>query len=337
MIEHRAALNTVADINRRFGIGAGDAVLGLSSLSFDLSVYDVFGLLGCGGKLVLPEPARLRDPGHWLELMQAHGVTVWNTVPQLLAMLVEHGRDIGPALRVAMLSGDWIPLGLPARAKVLANEVTVYGLGGATEASIWSNWFRVERIEPEWRSIPYGWPLANQRFHVLNEALEPAPEGVPGRLFIAGAGLARGYWRDPERTAAKFVTHPRTGERLYETGDHGRYLPDGVIEFLGREDDQVKVRGHRIELGEIEAVLTAYPAVRAAVAVAWGEPRGERRLAAYVVADDVPASASDPAKADDQAARLALLLERPAIRKPAAGSNAPAPPANSAERTIISA
>lgn len=320
MIEHRAALNTVADINRRFGIGAGDAVLGLSSLSFDLSVYDVFGLLSCGGRLVLPEPARLRDPGHWLELMQAHGVSVWNTVPQLLAMLVEHGSDIGPALRVAMLSGDWIPLGLPARIKALASGVTVYGLGGATEASIWSNWFRVERIEPEWRSIPYGWPLANQRFHVLNEALEPAPEGVPGRLFIAGDGLARGYWRDPDRTAAKFVTHPRTGERLYETGDHGRYMADGAIEFLGREDDQVKVRGHRIELGEIEAALAAHPAIQAAVAVAWGEPRGERRLAAYVVADDAPAP--DPKKAAEQAARLALLLERPAVRKPAPGANA---------------
>jgi pyochelin synthetase len=145
MIEHRAALNTVADINRRFGVGPGDAVLGLSSLSFDLSVYDVFGLLGCGGRLVLPDPARLRDPGHWRDLMAAHGVTVWNTVPQLLSMLVEHGEDLGPDLRVAMLSGDWIPLGLPARVKALANGVTVYGLGGATEASIWSNWFRVER------------------------------------------------------------------------------------------------------------------------------------------------------------------------------------------------
>ncbi|MEQ9334262.1 amino acid adenylation domain-containing protein, partial [Thalassobaculum sp.] len=320
MIEHRAALNTIADVNRRFGIGADDAVLGLSSLSFDLSVHDVFGLLGCGGRLVLPDPARLRDPGHWLDLMTAHGVTVWNTVPQLLAMLVEHGRDVGPALRVVMLSGDWIPLGLPARIKALANGATVYGLGGATEASIWSNWFRVERIEPDWRSIPYGWPLANQRFHVLNEAMEPAPEGVPGRLFIAGDGLARGYWRDPARTAERFVTHPRTGERLYETGDHGRYLPDGSIEFLGREDGQVKVRGHRIELGEIEAVLTGHPGVRAAVAVAWGEQRGERRLAAYVVVD--AAVPPDPADADKQAARLALLLERPAVRPAAKGSKA---------------
>jgi len=319
MIEHRAALNTVADINRRFQVTEGDAVLGLSSLSFDLSVYDIFGLLGCGGRLVLPDPDRLRDPGHWRKLLARHGVTVWNTVPQLLEMLVEQGRDVGGDLRVVMLSGDWIPLGLPARTKALANRATVYGLGGATEASIWSNWFRVERIEPDWRSIPYGWPLANQRFHVLNEALEPAPEGVPGRLFIAGDGLARGYWRDPDRTAAEFVTHPRSHERLYETGDHGRYLADGSIEFLGREDGQVKIRGHRIELGEIEAALTGHPAVRSAVAVAWGEPRGERRLAAYVVADE--AAAADPAEAEKQAARLALLLERPAVRKAVPGSN----------------
>lgn len=288
MIEHGAALNTIIDINRRFGIGADDAVLGLSSLSFDLSVYDIFGVLAAGGRLVLPCPDRLRDPGHWLDLMQRHRVTLWNSVPALLSMLVEGGQAIGPDLRVVMLSGDWIALSLPARARAMAPNAIFYGLGGATEASIWSNWFRIDRVEADWRSIPYGWPLANQRYHILNDALQPAPDGVSGRLFIAGDGLARGYWRDLARTAARFITHPVMGERLYDTGDLARYRPGGCIEFLGRQDNQVKIRGYRIELGEIEAALAAHPQVRDVTVMASGEGGAhgaDRRLLAYIVAE----------------------------------------------------
>lgn len=337
MIEHRAALNTVADINRRFEIGSEDVVFGLSSLSFDLSVYDIFGLLGCGGRVVLPDPRRLRDPGHWRDMIQREGVTVWNTVPALMDMLVEQGQVIGAGLRTVMLSGDWIPLSLPARIKALAEKAAIFGLGGATEASIWSNFFRIEKIEPGWDSIPYGWPLANQRFHILNDALEPTPQGVPGRLFIAGHGLARGYWGDRERTDAKFFTHPRTGERLYETGDHGRYLPDGAIEFLGRRDLQVKVGGNRIELGEIEAALSAHPRVTAAVATVWGAGHSaghktvERKLAAYVTVASAPTTPQPSAhavQADASAKsleRLAVLSERAAVRPVLAKNRVPLP------------
>ncbi|HSR23985.1 MAG TPA: condensation domain-containing protein, partial [Candidatus Eisenbacteria bacterium] len=140
-----------------------------------------------------------------------------------------------------------------------------------------------------WRSVPYGRPLANQGFQVLDELGEACPELVPGELYISGLGLARGYWRDRERTEASFVTHPRTGERLYRTGDLGRYLRDGNIEFLGREDFQVKVNGYRIELGEIEAALEQHPQVRSAAVVAHGHPQGPRHLVAYVVpAGDEP-------------------------------------------------
>jgi amino acid adenylation domain-containing protein len=332
MIEHRAALNTIADVARRFGVGPADAVLGLSSLSFDLSVYDIFGLLGCGGRLVLPEPARLRDPGHWLALMQRNGVSVWNTVPALMSMLVEHGEHAADALRIVLLSGDWIPLSLPARVKAMAQNATVFALGGATEASIWSNWYEVRRIEPEWRSIPYGWPLANQSYHVLDDALEPAPDGVPGRLCIGGAGLARGYWDDAARTAQRFVRHPVSGERLYDTGDIGRYLPDGAIEFLGREDSQVKVRGHRIELGEIEARLHAHPAVEQALVLAQGERASERRLVAWVTtrpgadshlawtAPGTAEAAADARLLSDPRERLVWKLARHGLREPAAGA-----------------
>jgi acyl-coenzyme A synthetase/AMP-(fatty) acid ligase/aryl carrier-like protein len=202
-------------------------------------------------------------------------------------MLVEHaealpGASLAP-LRLGLLSGDWIPLGLPERVRRRRGEIELISLGGATEASIWSIFFPVGEVEPAWASIPYGRPLANQRILVLDRDLEPRPEWVTGELYIAGLGLAQGYWRDPERTAAAFRTHPHTGERLYRTGDLGRFLPAGYVELLGREDLQVKVRGHRIELGEIEAALEQHPAVRSAVVVAPGHERNRQQLVAYVV------------------------------------------------------
>ena len=264
-----------------------DRVLALSSLSFDLSVYDIFGTLAAGGTIIIPSASATRDPAHWAEVMVQEQVTVWNSVPALMAMLVEYaaGRpEVLPhALRLVLLSGDWIPVTLPDRIKALVEGVQVISLGGATEASIWSILYPIETVDPAWKSIPYGKPMVNQRFHVLNEALEPCPVWVPGQLYIGGIGLAKGYWRDEEKTCASFITHPRTGERLYRTGDLGRYLPDGNIEFLGREDFQVKLQGYRIELGEIEAALTQHPAVRVAVVTAVGEPQGNKRLVAYVV------------------------------------------------------
>jgi len=295
VIDHRGALNTVEDVNHRFGVGPGDRVLALSSLSFDLSVYDIFGTLAAGGTVVMPEAWATREPGRWTELLGSAGVTVWNSVPALLEMLVEYleGRGTPPAgLRLTLLSGDWIPVSLPERVRRLWPEARVISMGGATEASIWSILRPIESVEPGWKSIPYGRAMVNQTFHVLDERLEPRPVWVPGQLYIGGVGLALGYWRDEEKTAASFVAHPRTGERLYRTGDLGRWLPQGEIEFLGREDLQVKVQGHRIELGEIEAVLGRHPAVRAAVVKAVGEGRAGRRLAAYVVAEG-PSAAGD--------------------------------------------
>jgi amino acid adenylation domain-containing protein len=287
MIDHRGAVNTILDINDRFGVGPNDRVLALSSLSFDLSVYDIFGILAAGGTLVMPEQVDTRDPSKWAELIARENVTIWNSVPALMELLVEYvvgRRNLSlSSIRLVMMSGDWIPISLPDQIRAQVGEMQIISLGGATEGSIWSIIYPIETVDPHWKSIPYGKPMINQRFYVLNEALAPCPVWVPGQLYIGGIGLAKGYWRDVEKTQTSFITHPRTGERLYRTGDLGRYLPDGNIEFLGREDFQVQIQGYRVELGEIEIALSQHPGVRTAVVMAMGELHGNKRLVAYVV------------------------------------------------------
>ncbi len=286
VIAHRGAVNTIEDINRRFRVGPGDRVLALASLSFDLSVYDIFGPLAVGGAVVLPRHDRRGDPSHWAELIRDHRVTLWNSVPAQLQMLADY-LSVEPAadldcLRVAMVSGDWIPVRLPDQIRDRLPGLSVHSLGGATEASIWSIGFEIEDVPPEWPSIPYGRPLTNQTMHVLDDAMRPCPDWAIGELYIGGTGVAQGYLGDPELTAQRFVRHPATGDRLYRTGDLGRYLPSGDIEFLGREDLQVKIRGHRIELAEIEAALQSYPPVGNAAVVIEGEGPLNRRLVAFV-------------------------------------------------------
>ncbi|MCL6754533.1 amino acid adenylation domain-containing protein [Nostoc sp. CCCryo 231-06] len=286
-INHCGAVNTIGDINQRFGVNSGDRILALSSLSFDLSVYDVFGTLAAGGTIIIPDASSDREPAHWVELIVQHHVTVWNSVPALMQMLVDYASDrpqVLANLRLILLSGDWLPLTLPDQIKDLIPnpDIQVISLGGATEASIWSILYPIQAVDPAWKSIPYGQPMANQRFYILNKLLEPSPVWVSGELFIGGIGLAEGYWGDESKTTASFITHPLNNERLYRTGDLGRYLPDGNIEFLGREDCQIKIGGYRIELGEIEAVLMQHSAVRQGVVTVVGEVKS-KRLVAYVV------------------------------------------------------
>ncbi|SDK16726.1 pyochelin synthetase [Pseudomonas delhiensis] len=285
MMSHRAAFNTVADINQRFAVDANDRLLGLANLGFDLSVYDLFGTFLAGATLVLPSPAQRSDPAHWASLINRHAVSLWNSVPAQMQMLCSY-LDAEPAttplsLRLAMLSGDWVGVGLPAAIRHHCPALRLISLGGATEAAIWSISHEIHQVPPGTRSIPYGTPLANQRFHVLDSELQTRPDGVAGELYIGGAGLAEGYLNDAARTAERFIHHPHSGERLYRTGDFGRYRSDGLIEFLGREDTQVKLRGHRIELSEIESLLQEHPDVAQAVVVLAGEAQ-ERRLAAFV-------------------------------------------------------
>ncbi|MFF5481864.1 amino acid adenylation domain-containing protein [Streptomyces sp. NPDC012935] len=301
-ISHRSAVNTVEDIRERYRIGPRDRVLAVSALDFDLSVWDVFGLLGAGGALVLPDEADRRDARRWLELTARHGVTVWNSVPALMDMLITAaGPDRLPSsLRLALLSGDWIPVDLPERlAGATDGRCRLIALGGATEAAIWSNAYDDGSVPPGWRSVPYGRPLGNQRFRVVDRAGRDCPDWVPGELWIGGAGVALGYHADRDQTAERFPV--LGGERWYRTGDLGRYRPDGNLEFLGRQDQQVKINGFRVELGEIESVLREHPAIeRAVVSLA----EGNRDLTAAIVVcpvAPVPVPAPGPATAAETA------------------------------------
>lgn len=295
MIDHRAAANTVQDMNERFGVGPTDRVLALSALSFDLSVYDVFGALAAGAAVVMPSRGGGHDPLHWDDLVRLHGVTIWNSVPALMQAWTdacppgdEGGRE--SSVRLVLLSGDWIPVSLPAAVRARHPRAQPVSLGGATEASIWSVHHLIGDVPPEWTRIPYGKPLANQTLHVYDEHLDPCPVWTTGEIYIGGVGVARGYWAAPELSAERFIVHPTTGERLYRTGDLGRYLPGGDIDFLGRADFQVKLNGYRIELGEIEAALRSAPGVSDALAGVETNPAtGRRQLVAHVVSEAGPA------------------------------------------------
>ncbi|MFM9558270.1 amino acid adenylation domain-containing protein [Streptomyces caniscabiei] len=330
MTDHRGALNTVTDINERFGTDADDRVFALSSLGFDLSVYDIFGTLAAGAALVMPGPGEERDPSRWARLVADHGVTVWNSVPALMEMLLVHAMGNPAAdvksLRLVMLSGDWIPVDMPDNIRSVSPTAEVISLGGATEASIWSVAHPVGTVDPKRPSIPYGRPLRNQTMYVLDDAFRLRPTGLPGALYIGGRGLAVGYRNAPELTARAFPTHPVTGERLYRTGDLARLMPDGSLEFLGREDSQVKIRGMRIELGEIEAELVRTEGVREAAALVQGSGMSAQ-LAAYVVREAPAAPGQPPAAGTgapagldaERVRRLEIRLRQPGRREDLAG------------------
>ncbi|CAF2829448.1 unnamed protein product [Rotaria sp. Silwood2] len=299
MINHQAVINTILDMNSRLEVSAKDRIFALSHLNFDLSVFDIFGALISGGAIVIPDHQHYKDPKHWYEMMVTHQVTIWNSVPMLMQMLVEHLKENyrENQLRHVLLSGDWIPISLPKSiAMTFGDHVTITSLGGATEASIWSIIYPIPKEIPiSWKSIPYGVPLRNQQYYVYDTNLNDCPEWVTGELYIGGIGLADGYWKDSVKTQTNFITHPRTRERLYRTGDYGRFLPAGYIEFIGRKDFQVKLHGHRIELGEIEYHLDQHPDIHQAMVTV---DKNSQRLIACVMPETNSTATNDLVETD---------------------------------------
>ncbi len=282
-VGHEAVVNLLDWVNRTFSVGGGDQTLLVTPFAFDLSVYSIFGPLVAGGAVRVASEEEIADPDRLLAVVDSEPITVWNSAPAAAQQVEPLLPPVGStALRLVLLSGDWVPVGLPDALRRTFRAAEVVALGGPTETTVWSNYFRIGVVDPSWTSIPYGRPIQNVRCYVLDRHLRPVPAEVPGDLYVAGTCLARGYLHDPEQTAARFVPEPFTGvpgATMYRTGDRVRFWPDGTMEFLGRADDQVKIRGFRIELGEVESVLREAPEV--AHAVAHVSPAGE--LLAFVV------------------------------------------------------
>lgn len=304
MVRHRPVINLIEWVNREFNITPADQLLFVTSFCFDLSVYDIFGLLAAGASIRIASEEEIRNPDQLLAILRNEPITFWDSAPaairQITPALEAPRATRGSRLRLVFLSGDWIPVTLPAQLMAAFPGVEVVSLGGATEATVWSNFYAISEVPSEATSIPYGRPIQNARYYILDQELEPQPPGLPGDLWIAGECLADGYFGKPALTAEAFLPDPfadTAGARMYRTGDLARFFPDRNIEFLGRRDQQVKIRGFRIELSEIEAVLARHPAVESVALTAHGEDRTDRRLVAYVV----PAS--------DQAPVLRRLLE----------------------------
>lgn len=289
VIGHAALLNLVEFMNSEFAIGAQDRALSVASFCFDLSVYDILGVLAAGGTVRLASHEELADPATLVSILQHEPVTLWNSAPAALQQLLPFlpaGAMENASLRYCLLSGDWIPLSVPPEIHEHFPGAQLIALGGATEATIWSNFFRVDEVNPSWSSIPYGKPISGAQYFILDSCLNPCPIGVPGDLYIAGDCLALGYIGEPILTARAFIPNPftaRAGDRMYKTGDRARYMEDGNIEFLGRLDHQVKLRGFRIELSEIESVIRQHSEVRDAIMVLRKDPVRGDRLIAYVV------------------------------------------------------
>lgn len=265
-ISHLSVTNTIQDINQKFLVSDLDNFLCLSSFSFDLSIYDLFGSLAVGASLFLVDDQR--DADTILDSIEKEKISIWNSVPAILELVVARieTRKKYDTLRVILLSGDWIPMNLPDKTKNSFENAEIISLGGATECSIWSIYFPIKRIKNEWSSIPYGYPLANQAIYILNDEDKDCSIGVEGEICIGGLGVAKGYKNNQEKTKTSFFQHSDYGY-LYRTGDYGVFVEDGYVVFKGRRDNQVKIRGFRIELEEIENRILTHNLIDKAIVI----------------------------------------------------------------------
>ncbi|MFJ4183610.1 amino acid adenylation domain-containing protein, partial [Streptomyces sp. NPDC089733] len=282
VVEHRALVNFLAAMQGRFALDADDRLVAVTTIGFDIAGLELYLPLLAGARVVLAGRDTVRDPRALRELLLSAGATVVQATPSLWHAVVAGagGADgVLSGIRV-LVGGEALPGDL---ARTLAAEApSVTNLYGPTETTIWSTARTVAEVRGGFSSI--GGPIANTQVYVLDAGLHPVPVGVAGELYIAGAGLARGYLGRPGLSAERFVADPfGAGGRMYRTGDVARWNAEGDLEFVGRADDQVKVRGFRIELGEVEAVLAAHPRVVRAVAMVREDVAGDKRLVAYAV------------------------------------------------------
>lgn len=310
MIPHRAVVNYLTWMARKFAVDGGDAVLQKAPASFDACIWEFFLPLVTGARLVLARPGGHQDPAYLLGALARHSVTLLQLVPSQLRMITEMPGfdDVAglPRLRRLFLGGEALPPELLQQVLTACPSLEVTNLYGPTEATVYATEWSTNAREWHGGSVPIGSPIANAVIRIVDAAGRLAPIGVAGELCIGGVGLAAGYLNRPELTADRFVADGFAADpaaRLYRTGDRARWRPDGSLEYLGRIDGQVKLRGFRVELGEIEGTLAAQPEVTSAVVLVREDTPGDQRLAAYCI----PTAASSTR--DDIAAALRLRLK----------------------------
>ena len=288
MNEHRGVVNRLLWMQDAYGLSEQDAVLQKTPFSFDVSVWELFWPLFTGATLVMARPEGHKDPAYLSDVIRQHQITTLHFVPSMLQVFLEHAEASEClSLSRVVCSGEALPSAFVRRFAERLPHATLYNLYGPTEAAVdVTEWICPKTDIPN--AIPIGHPIANTQIYILDQYGSPVPVGVAGELHIAGVQVARGYLNRAELTAERFVHDPfaaeaggEAGARMYKTGDLARWQDDGNIEYLGRNDFQVKLRGFRIELGEIEARLTEHEAVLEAVVVAREDRPGEKRLVAY--------------------------------------------------------
>jgi len=282
---HRAEVNRVQWMWERYPFGEGEVCCQKTSLSFVDSVGEIFGPLLQGIRSVIIADEELKDPPRLVETLRRHRVSRMVLVPSLLRLLldsrIELGRELA-ALRLWVCGGESLSAQTVRRFRERMPEATLLNLYGSTEAAGDVSWYDTRRLGEDERRVPIGRPIANTRIYVVDEQLNPVPVGAVGEICVGGAGLARGYWGDAELQRQRFIDSPfQAGERLYKSGDMGRYLPNGDIEFWGRRDQQVKVRGYRVDTEEVESVLRGQAGIREVVVDAAREGAESTRLVAY--------------------------------------------------------
>jgi amino acid adenylation domain-containing protein len=278
-VTHRNVVNLLCSMREKPGQGENDRLVAVTTLSFDIAALELFLPLITGAQVIVASRETAQDPRLLIKLLNESKATVMQATPATWRLLLEAGWTNPSGLKM-FCGGEALPREL---ANQLVQRGELWNMYGPTETTIWSATSRVEKGEGP---VTIGPPISNTSFHVLDAKQQPVPIGVPGELYIGGDGVAKGYFKNAQLTAERFISDPfakTSGQRLYRTGDLVRYRPDGTLEFLGRLDNQVKIRGFRIELGEIESVLGRNPQIRECVVAAQEDAPGTSRLVAYCV------------------------------------------------------
>lgn len=271
MLHQAGLINCMAFTRKLLHLTETDRMISLTNLCHDMSIYDIFGILAEGAAVVLPDKDKTKDPDNWLKIIRDHKVTLWNSVPAITEMMLTAADYSGDAditsLRVILMGGEKLKKSIPTRLRKLNPEIEIYNVGGPTEATIWSIYHKYQEEDQKRDRIPQGRGVDNVKYFVMNDDLQLCPCDVQGLMYTEGINVSRGYLKEEEKTKQVFITNPYTGNLMYNTGDLGKYLPNGEIDILGRNDDQIKINGKRIELGEIETCCLRVDKVSSAVAV----------------------------------------------------------------------